>query len=117
MVDDVEVLEYLGNSDHNIIVCSLICNVGLSKYEEPVRTYHKADHDSMIEWLKCIDWNVESRELEVDKMWQKFCTIIDQVIKLFVPLGHAKNRKIPSWMSKAAKSAVKFESRMWTGYR
>ena len=72
-------LQYLGNSDHNIIVCNLICDVGLSKNEEPVRTY--------------------------------------QVIKLFVPLGHAKNRKIPSWMSKAAKSAVKFESRMWTGCR
>ena len=38
MVDDVEVLEYLGNSDHNIIVCNLICDVGLSKNEKPVRT-------------------------------------------------------------------------------
>ena len=62
----------------------------------------------MIEWLKCIDCNMESRELEVEELWQKFCTIIDQVIKLFVPVGHAKNRKIPSWVSKAAKSARKF---------
>jgi len=31
MVPEVEVLELLGNSDHNIIICSLILDVGLNK--------------------------------------------------------------------------------------
>jgi len=30
MANDVEILEHLGNSDHNIIVWKLICDVGLS---------------------------------------------------------------------------------------
>jgi len=33
MVTDVEVLDHLGNSDHNIIVWNLVCNVGKSKMQ------------------------------------------------------------------------------------
>jgi len=44
MVTEVEVLEHLGNSDHNIIICSLISDVGLNKNKRPSRKYHKADY-------------------------------------------------------------------------
>jgi len=37
MVNDVEILEYLGNSDHNIIVWKLICDVGLNTNNKYVR--------------------------------------------------------------------------------
>jgi len=47
MVTEVEVLEHLGHSDHNIIICSLILDVGLNKNKRPTRKYHKADYDAM----------------------------------------------------------------------
>ena len=37
MVTDVEVLDHLGNSDHNIIVWDLVCNVRIGKSKIPYR--------------------------------------------------------------------------------
>ena len=55
MVNDVQVLEHLGNSDHNI----LVCDVGLTKNQIPTRKYLKADNESMREWFLNIDWYKE----------------------------------------------------------
>jgi len=65
MVNDVEILEHLGNSDQNIIVWKLICEVGLNTNSKLVRKYHKADHNSM----RCIDWAMEGSDLTVEEMW------------------------------------------------
>jgi hypothetical protein len=92
MVNDIQVLEHLGNSDHNIFVWKLICDAGLTKNKKPTREYHKADYESMKEWPTNIDWNEECEEVAVEDMWQKVCFIINHAIYLFVPLGHSKNR-------------------------
>ena len=93
MVNDVQVLEHLGNSDHNILVWNLICDVGLSKNPKPIRKYHKADYESMRAWFVDIDWNKECDEMPVEDTWQKFCSFVNQAIDLFVPLGSSKNNK------------------------
>jgi len=125
MVNDFEILEHLGDSDHNIIVWKLICDVGLNTNNKLVRKYHKADYNSMRDWHKCIDWAMECSDLiyiyiyiiyiilTVDEMWLKYCSIIDRAIHMFVPLGQNRNRKIPSWMKKSVNSARKYKSTMW----
>jgi len=93
MGTEVEVLEHLGNSDHNIIVWSLILDVGQNKYKRPSRKYHKADYVEMSNWFNDINWVQEYNELNVDEMWHKYCSFIDQAINMFVPLGYNKRRK------------------------
>jgi hypothetical protein len=39
------------------------------------------------------DWITEFEDLEVDEMWQKFCSLTNQAIDLFVPLGYNKTKK------------------------
>jgi len=87
MVNDVEILEQLGNSDHNIIVWKLICDAVFNINNKLVRKYQKAYYNSMKHWLKCIDWAMECSDLTVDEMWLRFCSIIDQAINMLVPLG------------------------------
>ncbi|MGE5821999.1 MAG: hypothetical protein ACM31M_05390, partial [Nitrososphaerota archaeon] len=116
MVSEVRVLEHLGNSDHNMLVWNLLCDTGRIKNRRPIRKYHKADYVSMREWFSCIDWKSECGG-GVEEMWQKFCSIINQAIDLFVPLGFNKNKKQPIWMTKSAHSARKCKSRMWNRYR
>ena len=62
MVNDVQVLEHLGNSDHNTLVWNLTCDVGLTKNPIPIRKYNKADYESMTAWFVDIDWNKECEE-------------------------------------------------------
>ena len=50
-------------------------------------------------------------------MWQKFCSIVNQALDLFVPSGPSKNNKNPCWMNRAASSAKKYEPRMWIRFR
>jgi len=69
-----------------------------------VTKYHKADYNSMRDWLKCIDWAMECSDLTIDEMLLKFCSINDRAINIFVPLGQDRNMKIPSWMNKSANS-------------
>jgi endonuclease/exonuclease/phosphatase family metal-dependent hydrolase len=117
MVTEVEVLDHLGNSDHNIIVWNLVCNVHVGKSKVPYRQYHKADYAAMREWLSKIDWDIELSNLEVDEIWSKFCHFIEKAIDQFVPLGHSKSKKAPKWMNRNAKAAMKYKSRMWLRYR
>jgi len=46
----------------------------------------------MRNWFNGINWVQEYSELNVDEMWLKFCSFIDQAIKMFVPLGYNESR-------------------------
>jgi len=46
MVNDVEILEHLGNCDHKLIVWKLICAVGLNTNKKLVKKYYKADYNN-----------------------------------------------------------------------
>jgi len=75
MVAGVEVLEHLGNSDHNIDIRSLISHVGLNKNKQPFRKYHKAEYVAMRNWFNDIDWVQEYNESNIDEMWHKILLI------------------------------------------
>ena len=97
MVNDVQVLEHLGNSDQNILVWNLICGVGLTKIKKNwqgsiTRQSIYQCENGLKSWLE-----KESGDLAVEEMWQKFCVIGNQVIDLFVTLGHRKNKKELCW--------------------
>lgn len=94
LVTEVNVLEHLGNSDHNIIVWKLICDVGLTKTKLPVRQYHKANFGDMRNWFQGIIWADEFDGLDVEDAWQKFCIILDRAIDKFVPLEFKKQKKL-----------------------
>jgi len=69
MVADVEVLDHIGNSDHNIIVWNLVCNVSVGKSKMLYRQNHMADYAAMREWFSNIDWDIEFNDLDVDELW------------------------------------------------
>jgi len=71
----------------------------------------------MRNWFNDINWVREYTELNVDEMWRKFCSFIDQAFNMFVPLGYNKSKKNPRWMNRVAKSAQNYKSRMWVRYR
>lgn len=117
LVENVQVIEHLGNSDHNSITWELKCNIKVETNKQPYRQYHKANYDEMRCWLRNVDWDEELKELEVNDQWNKFCSIIDTAVEKFVPLGYAKSKKYPRWMNKTAKAARKYKSKMWIAYR
>jgi hypothetical protein len=46
-VDKADIVEHLGNSDHNIIVWELICNASIGKSKQQIRFSHEANDAEM----------------------------------------------------------------------
>ena len=117
MVDKMQVLEHLGNSDHNIIIWKLICNVEAVDNKIHLRQYNNANYDEMRNFFAEVDWGNELQGQDVDDMWGKFSSIIHTAIDKFVPVACKKKKKFPIWMNKVSKSARKYKSKMWYRYR
>ena len=117
MVENIEIIEHLGNSDHNIVTWKLINNIEIIRNNSPVRLYHKANFDAMRTWFRSKDWLNEFGDMNIDEVWNKFCEIVNLAVKKFVPLGYNKSKKFPKWMNKSAKVARHYKSRMWIRYR
>jgi hypothetical protein len=79
--------------------------------------YYKAYYVAMRNWFSDIDWAQECNDLDVEEMWHKFRSFIDQAIDRFVPVGYTKSRQNPRWMNRVAKSARNYKSKMWVRYR
>ena len=96
MVENVEIVEHLGNSDHNIITWKMLCKVCIDKNNHPFRQYHKANYDGMRKWFSGVEWTKEFDGLDVDNAWNKFCSIVNSATSSFVPLGFKKSKNTPS---------------------
>ena len=117
MVEDLQVVEHLGTSDHNSLNWTLICNSTVILNKQQIKQFHKGDYVSMKRWFGDVNWEQELSGLDITEMWSKFSVIINQAIDMFVPSTVKKVSKYPSWMNGKAKRSRKYKSRMWSRYR
>jgi hypothetical protein len=66
LVDKVEVLECLGNSDHYIIVWELICIVSIGKSKLQIKKFHEGNYEGMKIWFGNIDRKKEFEKLDLN---------------------------------------------------
>ena len=55
--------------------------------------------------------------IDINTMWNKFITIVEEVIDKMVPTKILKERNYPKWMTRRAKLARKLKSTMFTRFR
>jgi hypothetical protein len=65
-VDNVEIIEHLGNSDHNIIVWKLICDASIGQSKQQIRLFHKANYEEMRLWFQSVDWHRRMGDLDIN---------------------------------------------------
>ena len=114
MVEDLQVVEHLGNSDHNSLIWKLICNSTVTLNKQLIKQFHKGDYVSMRRWFDDVNWEQEHSALDFNEMWLKFTDIINQDITMFVL---RTVNKYPNWMHGKAKRYRKYKSQMWSRYR
>jgi ribonuclease P/MRP protein subunit RPP40 len=117
MIENLEIKEHLGTSDHNIVTWKLICKTDMSRTNTKYYAFKKADYLGMNEWLSKVNWDVEFDNLGVEDMWTKFMEIINNSIEKFVPISQRKINKFPVWMTRKAMKKRKYKSAMWEKYR
>jgi hypothetical protein len=117
MIEKVEIIEHLGNSDHNTICWKLICEIRQASVIKQHRQYARGDYEGMKGDLAEINWDEEFEGLAIDDLWLRFKDILDLLVGKYVPLVTGRRKKYPQWMTKAVKRARNYKVKKWKEYR
>jgi hypothetical protein len=117
MVENLEVKEHLGNSDHNTICSNLICDIKQVVTEKRQRRYRKGNYKLMREDFQKMKWEEEFKGMDVENMWKRFCMLMDMEVEICVPVVKANGCYCPKWMNTAAKVARRKKVNKWKQYR
>lgn len=119
MVENVKVREHFSSSDHNVITWTLNCKTVLAKnHSSSTRyDYSKADFGQINTFLKSIDWESKFSNKDANEVWETFSEILKSTVHTFAPESKSKSKVYPMWMTKAAKRAQKYKSKMWKRYK
>jgi hypothetical protein len=116
MVDTVEVREHFATSDHNVLMWKVQCKTELHESSTVRYAYHKANYNTMNEWLSRVNWSDELKGMDANGMWIRFSSIMNEAIELFVPKS-GKGKSNVQWMNRKALRARKNKMKMWTKYK
>jgi len=116
-LDNIEIKESFSSSDHNIIYWNLNCKTEMPLSNVVKYNYSRADYTRIALFLKEIDWELKFQDIHVDKMWDIFCEILNEVIVTYIPKMTNKSKKFPVWMTKEARKLRKNKVRMWKRYK
>ena len=89
MVEDLEVQDHLGTSDHHVLVWSLVYDIQHKINKCVRRQYYKGNYRLMREWLDMIDWEKEMYGLSLEEMWRYLCDMINMAMDKFVPVNES----------------------------
>ena len=64
-----------------------------------------------------IDWEEMFTDIDINTMWNKFITTVEEVIDKMVWTKILNERSYPKWMMRRAKLANKLKSTMWVRFR
>ena len=93
MVENLHVKEHLGNSDHNIITWNISLDTTRRNVSKSGNNYNKSYYDIINECF----FNIEEMftNIDINTMWNKFITIVEEVIDKMVPTKILKERSYP----------------------
>ena len=66
---------------------------------------NKVDYDIINECFFNIDWEEMYSNIDINTMWNKFITIIEEVIDKMVPTKILKEQNYPKWITRRVKLA------------
>jgi len=72
MVDDIQYLPGLGNSDHICVFFNFVCYLEVTNYKITKYNIHRADYDKMNKLLAEIEWAEALSPLDVSEAWKYF---------------------------------------------
>ncbi|PIK41330.1 hypothetical protein BSL78_21808 [Apostichopus japonicus] len=110
MVEDVNVMERFGNSDHNIVTFGHTVQVNLTILINKFRDFRKAAYDGMRRYLQSIDWNKLFDGMNTVDMWNHFKIILNKAMDDFVPWSQGKEVNSQfGWITRLFKHAEKVQ--------
>lgn len=122
LIENLEIQEPLGKSDHGCITWDLLLSRDEEKgeMESKKRNYFRGSYSAMNRELEKMDWDaVLNNELDIDQMWIRFSKILDNLVRIHVPYKSViKKRKEKSeWITTDTVQGMKRRAEAWKRYQ
>ena len=93
MVENTQVIEHFGNSDHNIVVWNLVLTTYITDKMHKKSCFYKANYVGMRDYLSKINWDDILQNKDVENMWTAFMEVLNNAIEdIYVPLTSSSGR-------------------------
>ena len=116
-MDNVEILEPLGNSDHNQIHFDINVKSESKNKKTYKRNFHKGNYKDMRKYLAKLDWNNMLMNKTAIECWNILKYEIESIIDKFVPFQKQGKRCRKKHLSKEAIRKIVLKQTMWRVYR
>ena len=116
MINYIDYLPGLGNSDHVCIHFHLSCYSTIKPNHTPRYNVNRADFDSMRAAFHTIDWPDIMEPMNTQEAWGFFKTVLQDIIDKFVPLTTGVRKKRNIYMSPEAFRMKKLKRKLWKNY-
>ena len=116
LVSNVDVMDSLANSDHNMVACHVHMTTASTTAKRPARDHNKANFDDFRKSLAETDWNKQLTG-NIHDSWDAFKAKLEE-IDSSIPLKVEKHRRAkPLWLSYSALRAIKKKYQTYAKYR
>ena len=116
MIDEVEIIEHLGRSDHNMLKWDMNFYVKVDE-SLPKRDFRNANIDQIKSELNDTDWRELLSNKSTEEAWDITKRNIKKKIHQHVPMKQAKKKKKALWLTKRALRFVRRKRRAWKRYK
>ena len=119
VVSNVEVMEHLGNSDHNMVTFSVHHVQETLDSMTLFHDYCKGVYQSIRKELADIDWNIFMSQYMIN-CWSKFRDLLLDLQQRFMPLKKVRkigHKRKPIWMTNKALRSVDRKSKVYKKYK
>ena len=117
LVDNVKILEPLGNSDHNQTHFEINVKSESKNKKTYKRNFHKGNYKDMRKYLAKLDWNNMLMNKTAIECWNILKYEIESIINKFVPFQKQGKRCRKKHLSKEAIRKIVLKQTMWSVYR
>ena len=119
MVNDIEIRNPLGKSDHAVLLFDYICYATSSSTKESYLCT-KGDYKAMRAEIQSYKWETLQHSRDINKMWDEFESVLIQLTDKYVPKWRpktARNERSLPWFNSDIRQAIQFKHHEWNRYQ
>ena len=109
-VDNVEIHEPLGSSDHNQLHFNINIKSDKTKVKQCRRDFRRGNYDEIRKSLAVIDWNDKMNNKTATECWNILRGELDRAIDSYVPMKKQGKRSKKKHLSKEAFRKIRYSS-------
>jgi hypothetical protein len=111
MVEDLEVVNPIANSDHCAVVWRLVVKTDIDFNSIVAYDYKKGRYEELVDEMNEVEWEKEWSGTK--KIWRVFLRRLLECRQKYIPQRDRKRSTVPRWMNKRIAKGIKRRNKSW----